>query len=159
MKKLNLIILAVVAVIVIFMASTLVSPILIVCEDMGEDGRFDWIYPGSSFNSQGQTLHNVHIDNPQDPYGAARDIMSYTYHFTPHLIVSLSSEGAEAIFGDTIVDDIRANDGYFGYAGNDNVQGSMSRGDAIDTAMSQHIPNLLQIPVQILLGKITFHFV
>ena len=85
--------------------------------------------------------------------------MSYTYHFTPHLIVSLSSEGAEAIFGDTIVDDIRANDGYFGYAGNDNVQGSMSRGDAIDTAMSQHIPNLLQIPVQILLGKITFHFV
>ena len=144
MKKLNLIILAVVAVIVIFMASTLV---------------FDWIYPGSSFNSQGQTLHNVHIDNPQDPYGAARDIMSYTYHFTPHLIVSLSSEGAEAIFGDTIVDDIRANDGYFGYAGNDNVQGSMSRGDAIDTAMSQHIPNLLQIPVQILLGKITFHFV
>ena len=170
MKKLNLIILAVVAVIVIFMASTLVSPILIVCEDMGEDGSidmaatfsmfgFDWIYPGSSFNSQGQTLHNVHIDNPQDPYGAARDIMSYTYHFTPHLIVSLSSEGAEAIFGDTIVDDIRANDGYFGYAGNDNVQGSMSRGDAIDTAMSQHIPNLLQIPVQILLGKITVHFV
>ena len=170
MKKLNLIILAVVAVIVIFMASTLVSPILIVCEDMGEDGSidmaatfsmfgFDWIYPGSSFNSQGQTLHNVHIDNPQDPYGAARDIMSYTYHFTPHLVVSLSSEGAEAIFGDTIVDDIRANDGYFGYAGNDNVQGSMSRGDAIDTAMSQHIPNLLQIPVQILLGKITFHFV
>ena len=170
MKKLNLIILAVVAVIVIFMASTLVSPILIVCEDMGEDGSidmaatfsmfgFDWIYPGSSFNSQGQTLHNVHIDNPQDPYGAARDIMSYTYHFTPHLIVSLSSEGAEAIFGDTIVDDIRANDGYFGYAGNDNVQGSMSRGDAIDTAMSQHIPNLLEIPVQILLGKITFHFV
>ncbi|WP_405315445.1 hypothetical protein [Methanobrevibacter sp.] len=152
------------------MASTLVSPILIVCEDMGEDGSidmaatfsmfgFDWIYPGSSFNSQGQTLHNVHIDNPQDPYGAARDIMTYTYHFTPHLVVSLSSEGAEAIFGDTIVDDIRANDGYFGYAGNDNVQGSMSRGDAIDTAMSQHIPNLLQIPVQILLGKITFHFV
>ena len=170
MKKLNLIILAVVAVIVIFMASTLVSPILIVCEDMGEDGSidmaatfsmfgFDWIYPGSSFNSQGQTLHNVHIDNPQDPYGAARDIMTYTYHFTPHLVVSLSSEGAEAIFGDSIVDDIRANDAYNGYAGNDNVQGSMSRGDAIDTAMSQHIPNLLQIPVQILLGKITFHFV
>lgn len=170
MKKLNLIILAVVAVIVIFMASTLVSPILIVCEDMGEDGSidmaatfsmfgFDWIYPGSSFNSQGQTLHNVHIDNPQDPYGAARDIMTYTYHFTPHLVVSLSSEGAEAIFGDSIVDDIRANDAYNGYAGNDNVPGTMSRGDAIDTAMGQHIPNLLQIPVQILLGKITFHFV
>lgn len=170
MNKIHLILVAIVAIIIIFMASTLVSPVLIVCEDMGEDASIDmaatfslagldWVYPGSSFNSEGQTLHNVHIDNPQDPYGAARDIMSYTYHVTPHLIVSLSSEGAQAIFGDSIVDDIRANDGYFGYAGNGNVQGSMSRGDAIDTAMSQHVPNLFQIPVQILMGKITFHFV
>ncbi|WP_405306333.1 hypothetical protein [Methanobrevibacter sp.] len=170
MKKSHLIILSIMAILVIFIASTLVSPILIVCEDMEEDGSidmaatlsvagFEWIYPGSSFNSQGQTLHNVHIDNPQDPYGAARDIMSYTYHFTPHMVVSLSSEGAQAIFGGNIVDDIRANDGYFGYEGNGNVQGSMSRGDAIDTAMSQNMPNLLQIPIQILLGKITFHFV
>lgn len=170
MKKSHLIILSIMTILVIFIASTLVSPILIVCEDMEEDGSidmaatlsvagFEWIYPGSSFNSQGQTLHNVHIDNPQDPYGAARDIMSYTYHFTPHMVVSLSSEGAQAIFGGNIVDDIRANDGYFGYEGNGNVQGSMSRGDAIDTAMSQNMPNLLQIPIQILLGKITFHFV
>lgn len=170
MKKLQLIIIAVVAVLVMVMASTLVSPILIVCEDMGEDGSidmaatfslagFEWIYPGSSFNSQGQTLHNVHIDNPQDPYGAARDIMSYTYHFTPHIIVSLTSEGAEAIFGDNIVDDIRANDAYNGYEGNENVPGTMSRGDAIDTAMGQNIPNVFQIPIQILLGKITFHIV
>lgn len=170
MKKLQLIILTIVAILVLVMASTLVSPILIVCEDMGEDGSidmaatfsvagFEWIYPGSSFNSEGQTLHNVHIDNPQDPYGAARDIMSYTYHFTPHIIVSLTSEGAEAIFGGNIVDDIRANDAYNGYEGNENVPGTMSRGDAIDTAMGQNIPNLLQVPVQILLGKITFHFV
>ena len=170
MKKLHLILLAIAAIVVIFMASTLVSPVLIVCEDMGEDGSidmaatfslagFEWIYPGSSFNSQGQTLHNVHIDNPQDPYGAARDIMSYTYHFTPHLVVSLTSEGAEAIFGGGIVDDIRANDAYNGYEGNENVPGTMSRGDAIDTAMGQNMPNILQIPVQILLGKITFHFV
>ena len=170
MKKLHLILLAIVAIVVIFMASTLASPVLIVCEDMGEDGSidmaatfslagFEWIYPGSSFNSQGQTLHNVHIDNPQDPYGAARDIMSYTYHFTPHLVVSLTSEGAEAIFGGGIVDDIRANDAYNGYEGNENVPGTMSRGDAIDTAMGQNMPNILQIPVQILLGKITFHFV
>ncbi|MEE1335054.1 hypothetical protein [Methanobrevibacter sp.] len=170
MKKLHLILLAIAAIVVIFMASTLASPVLIVCEDMGEDGSidmaatfslagFEWIYPGSSFNSQGQTLHNVHIDNPQDPYGAARDIMSYTYHFTPHLVVSLTSEGAEAIFGGGIVDDIRANDAYNGYEGNENVPGTMSRGDAIDTAMGQNMPNILQIPVQILLGKITFHFV
>ena len=170
MKKLQLIILTIVAILVLVMASTLVSPILIVCEDMGEDGSidmaatfsvagFEWIYPGSSFNSEGQTLHNVHIDNPQDPYGAARDIMSYTYHFTPHIVVSLSSEGAEAIFGGNIVDDIRANDAYNGYEGNENVPGTMSRGDAIDTAMGQNIPNLLQVPVQIMHGKITFHFV
>ena len=170
MKKLHLILIAIVAIIVIFMASTLVSPILIVCEDTGEDASIDmvatfslagldWVYPGSSFNAEGQTLHNVHIDNPQDPYGAARDIMTYTYHTTPHIIVSLSSEGAQAIFGDSIVDDIRANDAYNGYAGNDKVPGTMSRGDAIDTAMSQHVPNIFQIPVQILQGKITFHFV
>lgn len=170
MKKLHLVLLSIVVIIIIFMVSTLFSPVLIVCEDTGEDASIDmaatfslagldWVYPGSSFNSQGETLHNVHIDNPQDPYGAARDIMSYTYNFTPHIIVSLTSEGAEAIFGDTIVDDIRANDGYFGYAGNDKVQGKMSRGDAIDTAMSQHPPNIFQIPVQILNGKITFHFV
>jgi hypothetical protein len=170
MKKLQLIILAIVAIVVLFMASTLVSPVLVVCEDTGEDSSidmaatfslagFEWIYPGSSFNAEGQTLHNVHYNSPQDPYGAARDIMTYTYHRTPHLIVSLSSDAAEAIFGDSIVDDIRANDAYNGYPGNDNVQGTMSRGDAIDTAMSQNIPNVLQIPIQIVLGKITFHFV
>ncbi|WP_462315107.1 hypothetical protein [Methanobrevibacter sp.] len=170
MKKLSLILLVIVAIVVIFMVSTLSSPILIVCEDTGEDSSidmaaifslkgFEWIYPGSSFNAEGQTLHNVHYNDPQDPYGAARDIMTYTYHFTPHLVVSLSSEGAEAIFGGNIVGDIRANDAYNGYPGNEEVQGTMSRGDAIDTAMTQNAPNLLQVPVQILLGKITFHFV
>ena len=60
MKKLHLILLAIAAIVVIFMASTLASPVLIVCEDMGEDGSidmaatfslagFEWIYPGSSF--------------------------------------------------------------------------------------------------------------
>ena len=170
MKKL-FIILAVLALIIVgILATTLVSPILVIAEDSGEDASIDmaakftltgyeWVYPGSSVNAAGQTLHNVHIDNPQDPYGAARDIITYSYNYTPHIIVSVNNDAAEAIFGSTIVDDIRANDAYNGYAGNDNVPGTMSRGDAIDTAMGQHIPNLLQIPVQILLGKITFHFV
>lgn len=170
MNKLHLIILAVVAIVVIFMASTLVSPVLMVCEDLEEDSSidmaatfslagFEWIYPGSSVNAEGETLHNVHYNDPQDPYGAARDIMTYTYHYTPHMVVSITSDAAEAIFGDGIVDDIRANDAYNGYAGNENVPGTMSRGDAIDTAMAQNIPNVIQIPIQILLGKITFHFV
>ena len=120
-------------------------------------GGLEWIYPGSSFNAEGQTLHNVHINDPDNPYGAAREIMEYTYHFTPFLVVSINNEAAEAIFGGSIVDDIRANDAYNGYAGNDKVPGTMSRGDAIDTAMAQDGMNILQIPLQILLGNISFH--
>ena len=120
---------------------------------------FEWIYPGSSVNAQGQTLHNIHLDSPDDPYGAARDIMTYTYNFTPHLIVSINNDGAEAIFGTSIVDDIRANDAYNGYAGNDKVQGTMSRGDAVNAAMTKNGMNVFQIPIQALLGNIAFHFV
>ena len=170
MKKIALIILVIVAIIFALLATTIFSPILIVAEDTGEDASidmaakfsiigYDWVYPGSSVNAQGQTLHNVHIDNPKDPYGAARDIMTYSYNYTPHIIASVNNDAAQAIFGNSIVDDIRANDAYNGYAGNDKVPGTMSRGDAIDTAMSQHVPNIFQIPVQILQGKITFHFV
>lgn len=170
MNKLHLILIAIVAIIVIFLASTLVSPVLVVCEDTGEDASIDmaatfslgglkWIYPGSSINSEGQTLHNVHINDPDNPYGAAREIMEYSYGISPHLVVSLTSDAAEAIFGGSIVDDIRANDAYNGYAGNDNVPGTMSRGDAIDTAMAQNGMNIFQIPIQILIGKITFHIV
>lgn len=170
MKKIHLILLAIVAIIVIFMASTIVSPVLVVCEDSTEDasidmaatfslGGLDWIYPGSSINAEGQTLHNVHYNNPENPYGAAREIMEYSYGVSPHIVVVLTSDAAEAIFGGSIVDDIRANDAYNGYAGNDKVSGTMSRGDAIDTAMSQNGMNIFQIPIQILVGKITFHFV
>ena len=154
------------------MLSTLSSPVLIMADDVEEGGGgavdmaakfsitgFEWIYPGSSVNAQGQTLHNIHLDSPDDPYGAARDIMTYTYNFTPHLIVSINNDGAEAIFGTSIVDDIRANDAYNGYAGNDKVQGTMSRGDAVNSAMTKNGMNVFQIPIQALLGNIAFHFV
>lgn len=167
MNKLHLVLLAVVAIIVIFLASTIVSPVLIVAEDATEDASidmaasfslsgFDWVYPGSSINAEGQTLHNVHINHPEDPYGAARDIMTYSYGVTPHLIVSVNNDAAQAIFGSTIVDDIRANDGYYGYAGNDKVSGSMSRGDAMDTAMTNNGMNIFEIPLQILMGNVRF---
>ena len=140
---------------------------MIVAEDAAEDASidmaakfslsgFDWIYPGSSINAEGQTLHNVHINHPEDPYGAARDIITYSYHYTPHIIVSVNNDAAEAIFGATIVDDIRANDGYHGYAGNDKVSGSMSRGDAMNTAMTNNGMNIFEIPLQILLGNVRF---
>ncbi|MBO5152304.1 MAG: hypothetical protein J6M91_04255 [Methanobrevibacter sp.] len=172
MKKLSVVLLIIVVLVVGFMLSTLSSPVLIMADDVEEGGGgavdmaakfsitgFEWIYPGSSVNAQGQTLHNIHLDSPDDPYGAARDIMTYTYNFTPHLIVSINNDGAEAIFGTSIVDDIRANDAYNGYAGNDKVQGTMSRGDAVNAAMTKNGMNVFQIPIQALLGNIAFHFV
>ena len=172
MKKLSVVLLIIIVLVVGFMLSTLSSPVLIMADDVEEGGGgavdmaakfsitgFEWIYPGSSVNAQGQTLHNIHLDSPDDPYGAARDIMTYTYNFTPHLIVSVNNDGAEAIFGTSIVDDIRANDAYNGYAGNDKVQGTMSRGDAVNAAMTKNGMNVFQIPIQALLGNIAFHFV
>lgn len=170
MKKLHIILLTLVAIVVIFISSTLVSPIIVIAEDATEGGGVDmaakfslrgyeWVYPGSSVNAQGETLHNVHADHPEDPYGAARDILTYTYHYTPHIIVSVNNDAAEAIFGNSIVDDIRANDAYNGYAGNDKVKGTMSRGDAVDAAMASNGMNIFQVPIQILNGNIKFIFV
>ena len=170
MNKVSIVLLAIVILVVAFLASTVVSPVLIVAEDTEEDasidmaatfslGGFNWVYPGSSINAEGQTLHNVHINDPQDPYGAARDIMTYSYGITPHFVFSINNAAAQAIFGENIVDDIRANDGYYGYAGNENVAGSMSRGDAASTAIAQDGMNVFQIPIQLLLGNISIHIV
>lgn len=167
MRKLGIIIITIIMLIIVFLASTIVSPVLIIAEDSGEDASVDmaakfsitgieWVYPGSSYNANGETLHNIHLISPDDPYHAAQDIISYTYHYTPHLIVSVNNDAAEAIFGENIIDDIRANDAYNGYAGNQNVPGTMSRGDALDTAMNEHGMNIFQVPIQILLGNIRF---
>ena len=160
----------IVLLILAFVVSIATSPILVVAEDTTEEsgidmaasfslGGFNWVYPGSSVNAEGETLHNVHANHPEDPYGAARDIISYSYGYTPHIIVSVNNAAAEAIFGGSIVDDIRSNDGYYGYAGNDNVAGSMSRGDAVGTAMANNGMNVFEVPIQILMGNIRFNFV
>ena len=169
MKKLTAIVIAILLLFGVFIASTIVSPILIVAEDAEEDASvdmaarigltgFEWVYPGSSVNAAGQTLHNVHIDHPENPYGAAREIMEYSYHVSPHVIVSVNNEAAQSIFGISIVDNIRANDAYNGYAGNQNVPGTMDRGDAVETAMVNSEVNVFEVPLQILLGNISFHF-
>ena len=169
MKK--IIIIAIALIFLAIILSLISSPILIIAEDTDEGdpgidmaatlsiSGFEWIYPGSSVNSNGETLHNIHLIDPGNPYGAAQEIMQYSYNITPHVIVSINNAAAEAIFGTSIVDDIRANDAYNGYAGNDNVQGTMDRGDAVGTAMSKNGMNVLQIPIQILMGNIKFHFV
>ena len=166
-------ILGIIAVVIIaFLLFTIVSPILIIAEDTTEGtpgvdmaakfsilGGFDWIYPGSSYNANGETLHNIHLISPDNPYGAAREIIEYTYQFTPHLIVSVNPEAAESIFGAGLIDNIRSNDAYNGYAGSGNVQGTMSRGDAVSTAMVSGTFNPLAIPIHILMGNISFHIV
>ena len=162
-----MILITLVVIIFIFLAATINSPVLIVAEDAEEDASidmaaqfsikgFDWVYPGSSYNSNGETLHNVHLNNPDNPYGAAKEIMEYTYKESPFLIISVNNYAAESIFGGSIVDDIRANDAYNGYAGNENVPGTMSRGDAMSVAMLENGINVPMIPIQILLGNIKF---
>ena len=165
MKK---ILIAIIVIILLLLASTIVSPILIIAEDADEGtpgidmaatvglGGFKWIYPGNSYNANGETLHNIHLIDPDNPYGAAREIMEYTYHVSPHIILSINNEAAQAIFGASIVDAIRANDAYNGY-GNPYAQGTMSRGDAVGTAMTSNGANIFEIPLQILLGNIRFH--
>ena len=158
-------------IIVVILLSTIFSPILVIAEDADEGTPgvdmaaiisltgFEWIYPGSSFNANGETLHNIHLIDPEHPYNAAQEIMQHTYHKTPHVIVGINNDAAEAIFGGSIVDDIRANDAYNGYAGSENVAGTMSRGDAVGTAMTKDGMNIFQIPIQVILGNISFHFV
>ncbi|MBQ6099544.1 MAG: hypothetical protein IJL02_06750 [Methanobrevibacter sp.] len=172
MNKLTAVLLVIVLIIVAALASTIVSPVLIIAEDAEEGtpgvdmaasfsmlGGFQWVYPGSSYNANGETLHNIHLIDPDNPYGAAKDIMEYTYHYSPHIIIGVNNAGAEAIFGGDIIDNTRANDAYNGYAGSANVQGTMSRGDALGTAMSNANINFFEIPLQVLMGNIQFHFV
>ena len=102
-------------IVVVGIAAT--SSVLIIAEDESEGGipgvdmgatwnlssGFTWIYPGSSFNAQHQTLHNIHLDDPDDPYGAAKEIMEYTYHISPNIIITLNNNSSEKIFGGDII--------------------------------------------------------
>lgn len=170
MNKSHLILIAAVVLIFIFLTTTIGHPVLVVAEDTEEDASIDmaasfsltgfkWVYPGSSINSYGQTLHNVHMNNPDNPYEAAKEIMEYSYSESPFVVVSVNNAAAEAIFGTHIVDNIRANDAYNGYAGNDKVPGTMSRGDSMSVAMIENGVNFFEVPIQILFGNISFHFV
>ena len=142
--------------------STIASPILIIAEDTSEGdpgidmaatfsiiSGFDWIYPGSSVNENGETLHNIYLNNPDNPFGAARDIISYSYNFTPHIIISVNDHAAKDIFGDKLIDNIREKDWGEG----------MNRGDAVSYAMSNGSFNPIAIFTNILTGNIKFHFV
>ena len=104
------------------------------------NGGFTWIYPGSSHNANGHTLHNIYMTD--NPYQDAKEIMEYTYDVSPHILVIINDQAAAHIFGDNILDTIRQHDW---------VEGN-SRGDAV--AMSITHVNPLPIIPDILLGNI-----
>ena len=158
MSTRNIILIAIVAVFIAVLAFVFSSPILFVGEDSSEGaipgvdmaatwsltGGFEWIYPGSSFNSKGETLHNIYMINPDNPYQAAKEIMEYTYHFSPHIIVSINTNAANQIFGDGIVDNIRSYDWGQGY----------DRGPASQQAMSEGGINIFAVPICLLSGDL-----
>lgn len=112
-------------------------------------GGLQWIYPGNSVNSQGQTLHNIFYDTPEAPYRGAADIMEYTYHTRPSLVISVNNAAAERIFGESIVGDIRNYDWSQGY----------DRAPAIQAAIQDGNINYLGIVTSLLTGDIVLHIV
>lgn len=163
MKSVLKIILAIIVLIIIVLAGLAVtSNALIIATDTTEStpgvdmaatwslsGGFEWIYPGSSHNAEGETLHNIYLNDPDNPYQAAADIMEYTYQIRPNIIITVNNQAAEKIFGGDIVSDIREYDWGQGY----------DRGVAVEQAMSDFNMNYFAIPECILTGDITFHFV
>ena len=123
----------IVAIIIILLAILAFSNVLILAQDDTEGsipgvdmaalwsvrGGFEWIYPGSSFDPQGRTLHNIYMLD--DPYQEAKIIMQNTYNVDPHILVIINDQAAAHIFGDNILDTIRQHDW---------VEGN-SRGDAV----------------------------
>lgn len=140
--------------IVLFLAITAFSNVLILCQDDTEggipgvdmaalwsfNGGFTWIYPGSSFDPQGRTLHNIYMLD--EPYQEAKIIMQNTYGVSPHLLVIINDQAAAHIFGDNILDTIRQHDWGEGN----------SRGDAVAMSITQ--VNLLPVIPDILMGNI-----
>ena len=140
--------------IVLFLAITAFSNVLILCQDDTEGGipgvdmaamwsihgGFTWIYPGSSFDPQGRTLHNIYMLD--DPIEEVRVIMDHTYNVNPHVLVIINDQAATHIFGDNILDTIRQHDWVEGNA----------RGDAVAMSITQVNP--LPIIPDILMGNI-----
>lgn len=145
---------AIVVLVVLFLAITAFSNVLILCQDDTEGGipgvdmaamwsihgGFTWIYPGSSFDPQGRTLHNIYMLD--DPIEEVRVIMDHTYHVNPHVLVIINDQAAAHIFGDNILETIRQHDWVEGNA----------RGDAVAMSITQVNP--LPIIPDILMGNI-----
>ncbi|MCQ2971963.1 MAG: hypothetical protein MJ209_01515 [archaeon] len=153
--------LIIVLIILAIIGVTVLSSVLILAEDESEGGipgvdmaatwnmtGFTWIYPGSTHDASGCTLHNIHMMDG-NPYVHAKEMMENTYGISPHIIVIVNDKAAEKIFGGDIVSDIREYNWGQGY----------SRGNAVEKSMGDFNLNPLQILPCILTGDIHFAIV
>lgn len=135
----KIIIISIIIIFMILIIGFLSSSILFLAEDDTEgipgvdmagiwsfSGGFQWIYPGSSVNQEGHTLHNVHLKDG-DPYQHAKRIMEYSYNISPNICVAINNAAAERIFGEGILGNIREEDWGQGNA----------RGVAIENSVTQ----------------------
>lgn len=101
--------------------------------------------PASSAIGGGKMfMHDSLYDGVDDGMQYAKEIVEYNTNFTPDAVVLVYDEAVDNVINTirplkvngevkdiNATDIIRENDAYAGYAGNENVPGTMSRGDAV----------------------------
>ncbi|OWT32450.1 hypothetical protein BGI41_07610 [Methanobrevibacter sp. 87.7] len=154
MRKSSIVLLLIIIILFLFVST---ANVLFLAEDTSEsiqepgvdmaalwslsDG-FRWIYPGSSVNAEGSTLHNIFLFQNNDPYGDAKDIIEYTYHVSPNVCVVINNNASDRIFGSDMIGSIREN----------NWGEGQSRGNAIDESLSTHSINFIGVIESLLTG-------
>lgn len=156
MKKIGAILILIIGILFIFAAT---SNVLFLAEDTSESinepgvdmaalwslsSGFQWIYPGSSVNAEGSTLHNIFLFENNKPYEDAKDIIQYSYNTTPNICVVINNNASDRIFGNDMIDSIREN----------NWGEGQDRGDAIDESLSSHGFNIIGVIQSLLMGDI-----
>lgn len=158
MKTVYKVLLILIAVLII---GGLCSKVLFLAEDTSEgtpgvdmaalwsvNTGLQWIYPGSSTNAEGTTLHNIHLMENKDPYQGAKEIIQHSYNVTPNICVTMDNNASELIFGDVITG-IREYDWGEGY----------TRGTAVEKAVQDKGINYFGIIPALFTGHIKIFFI
>jgi hypothetical protein len=148
----------------------------------GSFSNYTPVYPGdmthptqpasSALGGGKMFLHDSLYDGVDKGMQYAKEIVEANTNMTADAVVLVYDEGVDNVINSirpltvdgevtnlSATDIIRENDAYNGYSGSENVQGTMSRGDAVDTAMNSGTFNPIAIPTNILMGNIKFIFV
>ena len=107
-------------------------------------GGFRWIYPGSTTDSSGNTLHNIYLFEDHNPMAQAKEMEEHTYNIRPTLCVTINNEASSRIFGDNMINNIREEN--WG-AGND-------RGDAVSSSLGTSFPNPIGVIISLFTGDL-----